>query len=254
MTDEERSGSCIICATRDPLPELKPVCGPCRSRLAGQLRDIPELVEELQSPPEADPAHDPVSVLLPAAAIAGQSSAPRVAGSRSAPVPISVDRVDLLSAARSSTSATQELAYPEQDEDQIGYLSVATILDGWCRDWSELRREHGPQPHPKLQCGWLLDRLDWAFTEHAAVDEFAGEIGDLWHTLRRATGQTTPHPELCIGIPCRRVECDMKTLWKIPGSDWVECTSCGLLMSQDEYISWCRLLAASARKTVIPAP
>jgi hypothetical protein len=252
VSDEERTGNCVVCAHRDAHEGM--VCGPCRSRLAGQLRDIPHLVEELKSPPEAGAAHDLVSVAFPAAAIAGQSNAPRVQGSREAPVPISVDRTDLLSDARvlNLTKAydkdTEQWRVP-YPEDQIGYQSAAAILDGWCRDFAETRRETVPQPSVGMQCRYLGDRLNWAFTDHPAVDECAKEIGDLWHVLRRACGLTMPQPELCIGIPCRRVDCDMKTLYRVPGSDFIECSTCGLLLTLDEYTSWCRLLAASARKT-----
>jgi hypothetical protein len=270
VSDEERTGSCIICAARDPLPELKPVCGPCRSRLAGQLRDIPQLVGELSGGGfvERDLRHreevdddgrrvitewpaDPVAHYLTAGPINGQSNAPRVQGSREAPVPISVDRTDLLSAARSSTAATRELAYPEQDEDQIGYLSAATTLDGWCRDMAPDRRELVPEPTPAVQCRWLLDRLEDVF-KHPAVDEMAKDVGDLWHALRRQAGLTMPKPELCAGIPCRRVDCDLKTLYRVPGSDFIECATCGLLLTLDEYAAWCKLLAASAPRSVVP--
>src|SRR5690348_14470923 len=103
MADEERTGSCILCASRNPQPGLEPCCGPCRSRLSGQLRDIPILCEELRDPPGAGPANDLVSVALPAALIAGQSSAPRVQGSREAPIPIRVDVLDLLGPADERT-------------------------------------------------------------------------------------------------------------------------------------------------------
>jgi hypothetical protein len=272
VSDEERTGSCVICQTRDPLPELAPACGPCRSRLAGQLRDIPQLVEELRGEVPSDfyqgeerieekADHlvdldgelaavvrvERLHVLgVNAGAIAGQSNAPRVQGSREAPIPINVDRLDLLGPADPRT-------VHDISGDQIGYPSAATVLDGWCAMFAEERRESTPKPEVATQSRWLLDRLDELF-KHPAVDECAKEIGDLWHTLRRACGLTMPQPELCTGIPCRRVDCDMKTLWKIPGSDWIECASCGLLLSQDDYASWCRLLAASARKTVVPAP
>lgn len=240
MADEERTGNCVICAHRDAREGW--VCDPCRSRVAGQLRDIPHLVEELKSPPEAEVAHDLVSVAFPAAAIAGQSNAPRVQGSREAPVPINVDRLDLLGPADPRT-------VHDLSGDQIGYPSAATVLDGWCAMFAEERRESIPTPRPADQSRWLLDRLDELF-KHPAVDECAKEIGDLWHVLRRACGLTMPQPELCAGIPCRQVDCDLKTLYRVPGSDFIECATCGLLLTLDEYVSWCRLLAASARKTV----
>jgi hypothetical protein len=265
MADEERTGTCVICMDRDPLPELTPVCGPCRSRVAGQLGDIPALVAELADPPGAEPFdHDVVPYppghkhagqlvphldvladLMPAGAVPGQSGAPRVHGSREAPVPISVDRTDLLSDAR-VLNLTK--AYEQQREDQIGHLSAASVLDGWCRDFAETRRESVPEPIPAAQSRYLADRLDWAFTEHPAVDEFAAEIGDLWHTLRRAAGLTMPQPELCSGVPCKSIDCDLKTLYRMPGSDYIECASCGRLYTASDYADWVALVAAAAKR------
>lgn len=321
MSDEERTGTCVVCMTRDPLPDLAPVCGPCRSRLAGQLRDIPALVDELRDPPGADPdaprsddlryppGHEnagkvvPLAAeLIPAGAVRGQSSAPRVRGSRDAPVPIRVDVVDLLAEADERTVhdtrsvpivqvpgdpewvaarmpgrddgevvwqevRRRELVRTEKTfhcrcgrpelhadqparpvvvpaQDQTGHVSAATILHGWCRDFAETRRETEPPPTPAAQCRYLADRLDWAFTTHPAVDEFAGEVGDLWHTLRRAAGLTEPKDELVQGVPCRSITCDLKTLWRLPGAQWVECKSCGNLLTEPELQDWIKMLRA----------
>jgi hypothetical protein len=271
VPDDERSGSCIICQRRNPAPEDDPVCLVCRSRVAGQLRDIPALVDELRGEDAPDVttvgrrtvehADHLVDVdgavaavvevrrellhVVTAGAIAGQSHAPRVHGSREAPVPISVDRTDLLSDAR-VLNLTK--AYPEQRDDQVGHLAASSVLDGWCRDWAETRRETTPPPDVTSQCRYLADRLDWAFTEHPAVDEFAGELGDLWHVLRRAAGLTMPKAEVCWGIQCRDEGCSYtNTLIRLPGSEWIECTQCGLLLSEDEYKAWTKLLAAAER-------
>lgn len=221
---------------------------------------------------------------IAAAAVPGLSSAPRVGGSRERAVPIRVDALDLLGEVDERTVhdhhlvalvAGRDLVRSEKtfrcrcgrpelhanqparpvlvpSGDQTGYVSVATVLHGWCRDWSAMRRESEPRPSVPGLCRYLLDRLDWAFTGHAAVDEFAAEVGDLWHALRRTAGLTIPKPELCEGVPCRSIECDLKTLYRVPGSDYIECASCGLLLTVEEYASWCRLLVASARKTVVP--
>lgn len=268
MADEERTGTCVVCQERDPLPDLTPVCGPCRSRVAGQLRDIPALVDELRGEVPADFTIGPVRIevhadhlvevlegamaavvrlerYLPlevnAGAVPGQSTAPRVHGSREAPMPISADRTDLLASAR-VPSLTH--AYPGQLDDQVGHLAVATVLDGWCRDFAETRRESVPDPIPAAQCRYLADRLDWAFTDHPAVDEMAKEVGDLWHVLRRAAGLTEPKDELVQGVPCRSITCDLKTLWRLPGAQWVECKSCGNLLTEAELQEWVKMLRA----------
>jgi hypothetical protein len=278
MADEEHTGSCAVCQRRTPTPEDEPVCAPCRSRVAGQLRDIPALVDELRGEAlpdvttvgrrtveHADHLVDVDGALaavvevrrevlheVVAGAVAGKSNAPRVQGSREAPVPIRVDVVDLLGPARTVTSATAELAYAEQDDDQVGYLSAATVLDGWCRDWAETRQESTPSPQVDLQCRYLADRLDWALAEHPAVDEFAGELGDLWHTLRRAAGLTMPRPEPCPGVPCKH--CDLCLLVRVPGSEYVECGGCGNLLTEAEYKEWLGLLTAAVKRggNVVP--
>jgi hypothetical protein len=278
VSDEERTGNCVICTHRDAREGW--VCDPCRGRLAGQLRDIPQLVEELRGEVPSDfyqgeerieekADHlvdldgelaavvrvERLHVLgVNAGAIAGQSNAPRVQGSREAPVPISVDRTDLLSAARvlnltktyDKDTDQWRVPYPE---DQIGHQPAAAILDGWCRDFAETRRESAPEPTPAKQCRYLGDRLDWAFTDHAAVDEFAGEVSDLWHVLRRACGLTDPRPELVEGVPCKSVDCDLKTLMRIPVSvyqqaEFIECSSCSRLYSLEEFDEWVRLVRA----------
>jgi len=295
MSDEERTGNCVICQRRNAREGQ--VCDPCQSRLSGQLRDIPVLVEELTEEHDADLANDPVSALLPAAAIPGRSGSPRVKGSRERPVPISVNRVDLLAPADQravhdehtvpmirTTGETewvtalfggkevhQEIrrrevvrgeAHPSQCScgrpdlhpargeplmvpagDQSGEISAATILDGWCRMFAEERRESVPTPRPADQSKWLLDRLDELF-KHPAVDELAKEIGDLWHVLRRAAGLTMPKEELLIGVPCRSLDCEMKRLYRLPASEWVECFACGNLLTEAEYQEWVRLLRA----------
>jgi hypothetical protein len=349
VSDEERTGSCIICATRDPLPDLTPVCGPCRSRVAGQLADIPVLCVFLAAGPRPQttlgaatdirelvlefgpdealelmdldddaltriaaavrtrPAHE---VTMAAGPVRGLSNAPRVAGSRGRPMPISADAADLLDLAdermvsdyhqvpmvRSTGETSWQIAWfggksfrqevrvrevvstarmsrcrcgrPELHErhrpvmvpaaDQVGQVSVASVLNAWVRDFAETRREVGPEPMVPLLCKWLADRLDWAFEHHGAVDEFAGEVGDVWHALRSAAGLPHPQPELCVGIPCRH--CDLRLLYRVPGSEYVECDpegkygGCQDLMTEDEYRDWVGLVAADAKrgKSVVP--
>jgi hypothetical protein len=289
LADEERTGSCICCMRRDPLPELQPVCGPCRSRLRNQLREIPDYCAELASlgfverdgrstpskltyPPGHDdegkpvPHFEPLANVMPAGPINGESRQPRVGGSREAPVPISLDRADLLSDARVvnltrsyerrfRTDAERTAYRRLQLDDQIGQPSAASVLDGWCRDFAEGRRESVPQPFVTTQCRWLLDRLDWAFVEHPAIDEAAQEIGDLHLALRRATGRTTPRPEICWGVECRNPDCNyVNTLVRVSGSQWVECTECGLLLSEEEFAEWCRLLVPAARRKLSDPP
>ena len=302
MTDDEpRSGSCLICQTRDPLPELKPVCGPCRSRVSGQLRDIPVLCALLGAGPRPELSSDGGSVTVAAGPVPGQSSQPRVRGSREAPMPLRADAFDLLDIADErtvgdyhqvpmvrSTGEThwqvatfdgkpvrQEIhvrevvsverksvcrcGNPESHRrtrpvmvpaaDQVGHVSVASVLNGWVRDFAETRREVGPEPVVSLLVRYLADRLDWAFESHDAVDEFAYEVGNVVSALYSAAGLPLPRPELCEGIPCANPLCDLKTLFRQPVSyfeqpQYVECASCHRLYKLSEFDDWVKLVRA----------
>jgi hypothetical protein len=162
---EEPSGSCICCYRRDPLPELAPVCGPCRNRLAAALWEIRDL-----------------HALLPAALNPGQGEKQRVSGSREAPLPLRVGPLDLAGA---PTAAAVHDAFGDQE----GSLPVAAILDTWARDWQtylEAGSAEVPLPAAEVPAltSWLSRHLQWAFREHPAIDEFNREVIVLLYTLR----------------------------------------------------------------------
>jgi hypothetical protein len=260
MTDEP-SGTCTACQRRDP--QFPPVCEVCRSRMPRMLGEIPELCALLVGlgfverdgryprvcyPDDHDhagelvPHLDRVANVFPAGPIAGRSSAPRVSGSRDRGAPA---RLDLLGPADLRT-------VHDEHGDQVGHVSVASVLGSWAREWAEIRDELGPDPTVQALCRWMRDRIGWACDKHPAVDEFARELHDVHLTLRRANGLTEQQPEPCVGVPCRAVDCDLKTLYRIPGSIYIECASCGLLLTEDEYAAWLRLL--TARRTVVRQP
>jgi hypothetical protein len=240
---------CPICQRRPPDRPL--VCEPDRAWLARVLREIPDLYAAL------DPADGAMR----------SSGGPKVSGTTEAPVPVDLELVDLTAPARAGSllphangamrqqssviprTKTLELhAYAAVWSDQIGGLSVATTLDSWARDWREQRHrgETMPVPTVLVLAGWLGDRLGDACDSHPAVDEFAADMRDLHRRLRGALGLLGPWPELCDGVPCRC--CDTRSLYRVPGSDYVECATCPELMTEDEYHRWTELLAASARR------
>lgn len=129
--------------------------------------------------------------------------------------------------------------------DQIGYQSVLTLLDSWVRDWRETRAksEHLPLPAGPSMITWLRNRLAWACQEHPAVDAFDQEMRELRSALRKVCGASEVKPEL-LDVPCRR--CDGLDLHRLPGEDRVECGSCGLRLTEDEYRIWVGLVWAAA--------
>lgn len=254
--------SCVCCADAEPDYEAGlSTCRRCRDRMASALRQIPRLLADLRDPdvPVDDktvrrddagrrwPHHDPVAATdgTPAGPVPEPSRWSRVAGTRPAREPVNLDAVDLTS--RVNHPARQLLARGVLglDDDQVGHLSAATILDGWVRDWVERRgRGEGlPRPAAEVLCGWLGDRLDWACAEHPAVDEFADELGELFRTLMGITGWSTPPPET-LSVECP--SCAMLTLYRDVDLERVACGSCPKLMTEGEYAEHCRRLIEEA--------
>jgi len=204
--------------------ERAAVCNGCRTWLDRTLVEIVELY-----------------ALLPANLLPGQAHGQRVSGSREAPLPLRVDPLDLMMPARAAEPTAAARAFPE---DQMGDLSVASRLDSWVCDWRSSIRCGDIRPPPTVEelVRWLRVWLEEACDSHRAIDEFAEEMRELVHGLRVATGRNAVHPELKKGVPCR--ECERLALFRKPGSDFIECGSCGLLLTPEEYERWTALIAS----------
>jgi len=254
---------CVVCS--DPERPVEPgwqVDHRCWFRMAGALRELPGLVLELASLGYVQrdrrrelrdldtgrrwPHYDPIANALPSGPINGAKSAPRVSGSRAAPVPIRIDPTDLTAAARAgSTGVHISSPWPA---DQIGWLSVATELDFWVGDWATERNEGRPSPQVPVLCSWLLDRLDWACQHHTALGEFATKLSGLYGALMSAVGGWAAKPETLI-TPCR--SCGMLALYReigpTPAYDRVACGACPSLLTEVEYAEWVRELTERER-------
>jgi hypothetical protein len=258
---------CLLCADREP--DRPAVCDPCRLWLPTVLRDIDEGYATLTAAEPAEPAgilidddgtfNGPAvyDVLpLPAGPIRATVRGAHVSGSRDAPVPVTLDHVDLTAPARVPNPVRGPGWYPRSlwPEDQVGHQPVATRLDQWVRDWRTYPSCPGdmlPTPSVPVLVGWLTVRLGWACDRHPAVDEFAGEMRAIRSVLRTINDGRQEQPELCDGVPCK--QCDLKLIYRTPNGRYpFECDpegrygGCQALMTEDEYRTWTRMLAASA--------
>lgn len=208
---------CCVCpqlrAGEPRIYERANVCEGCRSRLRAMLGEVVELYVDLSLEK-------------------GSNGGAKVSGSRTPPLPLVVVVLDL---------TMPPHIYPVHDpnHDQVGWPSAADILELWARDWQTYSWALLPAPTVPELAKWLTERLDWACDEHPAVDEFAAELNGLVRRLR----PPAPRAELKIGVPCR--ECEKVTLYRWPGSDYIECGSCDLLMTPEEYQRWCELISAT---------
>jgi hypothetical protein len=258
---------CIVCPQlRNGEPRVYDranVCDGCRSRLRSLLAEVVELYADLSLEK----------------AIADQA---RVTGSRSAPIPPAIVALDLtlppprgtieddlvplyertavtVNVYRPTNPHTVQETFPKDEvvltqrqrkrdadgwlaygpsTDQVGDPSVPAVLDSWARDWQGYQWAILPDPSVSALSQWLLDRLDWACDSHPAVDDFAAELADCAARLR----PRGPKVELKTGVPCR--DCEIVSLFRWPGSDFVECASCPCLLTPEEYERWTSLITA----------
>jgi hypothetical protein len=256
--------SCSTCgvlrADAEPrIPNRSPVCDGDRNLIDRHLNDVANLVADLSNPepPLVDDRQyerfgiayfdgnrrhvfsrgmfpsDPLAPLGGVAPINSKSKAPSVSGSRERPIPIPVTVVDLKAPARQPSPSQAARDWPE---DQVGYLSAATVLDQWCRSVrDELFPEHHlPPATVDEMAAWLRNRLEDVCDHHSAVAEFAEEIRNLRSALRSAAGQVEPRPEHCEGVACPR--CDLRTLARMPYDTYrAQCGACGTLLTDEEF-------------------
>jgi hypothetical protein len=236
VSDEEPTGSCILCHRLEP--KSPPACDPCRNRLAARLWELRDL-----------------HALLPAALAPGRGEVVRISGSREAPLPLRVAAVDYAAPARSDSVRDQLVARvrtwfdPDtvdrdgfwfhgwhrellRDEDgvpltaaahdQDGALSVASILDSWVRDWAETLDVQRPVAGVPALVSWLSRHLHWALNNHPAVDEFNQEVTVTLYAVRTLLNVSRKPVYLPDACP----QCDVTALRRDPGGGDVVCGNC----------------------------
>jgi Zn ribbon nucleic-acid-binding protein len=233
-----------------PEPGLAPVCGRDRARLDRDLAALPDLHARLRNPDlSTGDERSMYRVALdrqgrrawntvPAGPTAGRTNQPLVSGSRPRREPADLTAVDLTAPAHGTNLTAQGRRHPD---DHVGHLSVATILDGWVQVWRDelFPGQHRPPALVDELVGWLRDRVEEACSrlDVDVLADFADEIRRLRGALHAALGEVRAEPDIKFGVRCK--QCDaMSTLAQEPGEDWVECGSCGLLYSQEEYRRW----------------
>jgi hypothetical protein len=275
VPDDQSTGSCVLCYRRDPHRE--PVCDACRSWLRGLIVDLHILHEQVANDPNQD-VHEGTDWLaldryLPGEGNEWKDAAPALLLLRGRPVlvrkmhaapidsrpagpmtnrvpesrpPMSLDAIDLAAPARPESRSLHARGQLGLDPDQVGHLSLATVLDTWVRDWRDIRARGERQPVPTVDAltRWLADRADWACDEHLAVDEFAAELRSYRATLCGVLG-LVDLPERK-DAPCPK--CDRRDLCVHNGATWVECGSCAAMMSPDEYAAYVQSLVTQGNR------
>ena len=259
--EQQPQGSCPLCYRRDPIQP--PVCTPCRSWLPARIGDLRILFEQLAEPePNAPDRPDwvaldwnsgdwrpaknkpPVPLTragwlvhahnLPAAPIPGTPSGVARHMPPDSRPPLALGPVDVTSHAHPGSLAPHARGILGLDEDQVGRLPLATVLEDWAREWAKQRREHVFEANVPALTRWLADRADWACDEFEGIESFAQDVREWWGYLRGLLGLST-RPEYKDGVACPNPKCQQWTLYQEIGSDWVECGNCHKLLSQGEF-------------------
>ncbi|MEU7905338.1 hypothetical protein [Actinoplanes sp. NPDC049118] len=256
MTD---STTCICCAIFRPdatprTPTDGPVCAVCRWRLRRDVVAIGRLHRDLTTPElvdgdrrlvevvddEGNPTGmhrwaDPAAAVLPVGAVPARSGQPIVTGTRAHSTPIDLDTIDLIAPANHVT-------VHDPYNDQIGYISAATILDSWCRALHVTVFPFEPRPDATVPTlvSWLTggfpeSRMDSVCSQYPAIPDLAGEIRRLCIAMRGAAGETELKPQVLWGVPCRR--CNLVS-HLLRDEEYIECGNCQLLLTDAEYRTW----------------
>ncbi|MFJ6348632.1 hypothetical protein ACIQKB_04045 [Streptomyces sp. NPDC092046] len=161
--------SCTRCA-RDLRDDEagRHLCRICEDRAAAALLAIPALYQQL-----GQHLHR------------GASTGPAVSGSKTAPIPLRLDVLEL----------------------QLETGPILAPLQAWVRDWetygrAELAETGSLQDRVAGACRTLRYNLRWAVEHHAAVDEFAEELCSIHRTLAGITSGERPARRLHAECPC----------------------------------------------------
>lgn len=188
---------------------------------------------------------DMISLLLPMAVTPSASKKPSVSGSKERQLPINVQIVDLMAPATWGPL--------KQGHDQVGVISVATMLAQWIERWQALY-----EPDSKFFAVYAGTLMNWIgyrlerFADHDPnIDMFAEGLLHLKSQLRTALGEQEPKPIVMWGVPCRR--CDQVSTLVLDPEDpdyYRECSDkdCGLLMTEDDYKAWLIEVVEGLRK------
>lgn len=228
---------CVVC--QHNLPDYSQVCQGCRARLAADLAELPALIAEATTltVPHWEWRHvgaelgcaRRVKVLTWRTPPAGPTGSPgrvRVTGTRTAPLPVSVELLNLVGPGSPSVT--------DPHGDQIGELPPRWWLLTVAEDWAEqLGYTLRARTTVAALARWLGNHLDWACDHNEAIADFAGELRRQRGILRNAAGLVAPRPELCEGVACPK--CDLRALYRQPSSEFIHCGTCPNLLTQEEY-------------------
>jgi hypothetical protein len=236
--------TCILCAYYHPKAEPHApepgwqTCLSGRDRLEHELFSLRSAFLRLDEEVAVETgAKDAISQLLPGAPTPSPSNQPSVSGSRERRLPIDAARIDLL-------LPVVPGYVRDPHRDQVGHLSVATVLNEWVAAWHDRWYPH--ERYPRTDAVSLIDwirqtRLQTIAHHEEALADFADEIRELRGRLRSVFGETKTKPVAMWGVPCPHCKLISQLMLDPDDPDhYRECANCGAMLSRSEYLQHLR--------------
>jgi hypothetical protein len=237
--EETTEHRCITCPRLRPThpprrPNAMPVCDGCRDRVHRELKELTDAYAAIALEP-------------------GRHGTERMSTAFGPRLPAALGALNLLG------PGSLDAPYTVDDRgvpDQVGELPALYLLDQWVIDWRHTRdmHEHMPDPTMSAITRWLLDRLDWAFTHHAAVDDFAHDLSRITIAVRAITQTSQYRGEDAGKCPAlTRDETPCGTQLRVdPYTDVIACHRCGTSWHRRKG-DWLRLRGAQVEQAKVTA-
>lgn len=220
------SSACAICRRthRDQGDAHRTACDRCEHRIRGWLREIPHQLPLL----EASLARD------------GGPAQGSSAGRAHAPLPLRADVLNLLGPAAPG---------PVRDHrgDQSGSAPILALLYAWAEQIAAARRQDLQPFRPRDDyTRYIAAHLNYACTQ-GWITDLHTELGAVVHAARAIT-RTEPRrrPK---DAPCP--SCSAFALIEEDWQPYIECGTCGLLLSHDEYMAHHRAVMPPLYRTAL---
>lgn len=218
--------SCTICrrAHRGPGDAHRTACDRCEHRIRGWLHEIPRQLPLLEA----------------SLALDGGPAQGRSAGRAHAPLPVRGDVLNLIGPAAPGPVA-------DHRGDQSGALPILAQVYAWAEQIAADRGRDIPPFRPRADyTRYIAAHLPYACTQDWITDLHA-ELGEVIRTVRDIT-RTEPRRR-DKDAPCP--SCSAFALIEEDWQPYIDCTTCGLLLTHDEYVAHHQTVMPSLYRTAL---
>ncbi|NML55685.1 hypothetical protein HHL19_36300 [Streptomyces sp. R302] len=203
---------CLICT--HATERSRTACARCEAQLLGWLAEIPRQVVLLEASLELG--------TRPAQGYGG-------AGRAHSPLPVRADVLNLLGPAASSGTVTSRALGTVRDQN--GPMPVHAVLYAWAEQLADDLGHRLPTINPRAPYTDYLTRHLAHIARAPWAAEFHRELAELIRRIRAIT--STEPRRRPMDAPCP--SCEAFALGHTDWQQYIDCETCGLLLTPDEY-------------------